>query len=380
MKRVDGLTFLEYLKSRFMILDGATGTALQQHGMMPGICPEKYALDNPQALRDIQRAYVEAGTRALYTFTMGANSLKLRDFGLEADMHRMNVELARLTVDIAGDHAFVGGDLSSTGSFLAPLGDLEFEQVVDIYKVQVLALAEGGVDFIVIETMIDIQETRAAVIAAKEACNLPVVASMTFDAHGRTLTGTTPAAAAITLISAGADAVGLNCSTGPAEMLPLVEAMKQVASVPLLVKPNAGMPRVENGETRFDLTCEDFRNYIRPLCEAGANLIGGCCGTDPEFIRAIAEEIEGLTPAPWQDALPAALTSVSDEVYIGSSFRVIGERINPTGKPKLKDALKSDDFYEVRSHVASTSGRICVERITVFLRPISRIRFRISII
>ena len=167
-------------------------------------------------------------------------------------MHRMNVELARLTVDIAGDHAFVGGDLSSTGSFLAPLGDLEFEQVVDIYKVQVLALAEGGVDFIVIETMIDIQETRAAVIAAKEACNLPVVASMTFDAHGRTLTGTTPAAAAITLISAGADAVGLNCSTGPAEMLPLVEAMKQVASVPLLVKPNAGMPRVENGETRFD--------------------------------------------------------------------------------------------------------------------------------
>lgn len=347
MKKIDGLNFLDYLKNRIMILDGATGTALQQHGMMPGVCPELYALENPQVLRNIQNQYIEAGTRAIYTFTMGANALKLKDFRLNGDMYRINKELAELTVDVAGSRAFVGGDISSTGSFLAPLGDLEFEQVVDIYKEQVRALADGGVDFIVIETMIDIQETRAAVIAAKEVCNLPVVASMTFDAQGRTLTGTTPAAAAITLISAGADVVGLNCSTGPGEMLPLVAAMKAVSSVPLLVKPNAGMPHIENGQTYFDLSCEAFRQYIKPLCEAGANLIGGCCGTDPDYIRAVAEEIEGLSPIPWKDVLSAVLTSVSDEVYIGRQLRVIGERINPTGKPKLKEALKTGDFYEV---------------------------------
>ena len=347
MKRIDGLTFLEYLKTRIMLLDGATGTALQQNGMMPGICPELYALEHPEVLREVQQQYIDAGTRAIYTFTMGANEFKLQDFGAGADMHRINAELARLTAEVAGDRAFVGGDISTTGSFLAPLGDLQFEQVVDIYKRQVRALVEGGVDFIVIETMIDIQETRAAVIAAKEACNLPVVASMTFDEHGRTLTGTTPAAAAITLISAGADVVGLNCSTGPAEMLSLVAAMKQVSSVPLLVKPNAGMPHIENGETHFDLSCSAFRPYIKPLCEAGANLIGGCCGTDPEYVRAIAQEISNLSPVLWKETLPAALTSVSDEVYIGRQFRVIGERINPTGKPKLKEALKTGDFYEV---------------------------------
>jgi Methionine synthase I (cobalamin-dependent), methyltransferase domain len=347
MKTVDGLGFLDYLKKRILILDGATGTALQRHGMLPGVCPELYALQNPNALRDIQKRYMQAGSRALYTFTMGANSHKLKEFDLERDTRRINLELAAMTAGAAGGSAFVGGDISSTGSFIAPLGDLEFELAIDIYKEQVRALAEGGADFIIIETMIDIQEARAAVIAAKEACALPVVASMTFDAQGRTLTGTSPAAAAITLISAGADVIGLNCSTGPAEMVPLVAAMKEVASVPLLVKPNAGMPHIENGNTVFDLSCEAFRQFVRPLCAAGANLIGGCCGTNPEYIRAIAEEIKNLQPVPWKDALPAAVTSVSDEVYIGGSLRVIGERINPTGKPKLKEALKAGDYYEV---------------------------------
>jgi 5-methyltetrahydrofolate--homocysteine methyltransferase len=347
MKRIDGLTFLEYLQNKILLLDGATGTALIRHGMAPGVCPELYALENPQALADIQRAYIEAGSRALYTFTMGANALKLKSLGLEREAHRLNAELAALTAKVAGSRAFVGGDVSATGVFLTPTGDLEFEQAVDIYKEQVRALSEGGADFIVIETMIDIRETRAAVIAAKEACDLPVVASMTFAANGRTLTGTTAAAAAITLISSGADAVGLNCSTGPAEMVPLVAEMKRVASVPVIVKPNAGMPRIENGETRFDLSCEAFRQYIKPLCEAGANLIGGCCGTDPDYIRAIAEEAQGLQPIPWNSALPPALTSVSDEICFGRPFRVIGDRIGSDGDPRLREALESDDYYTV---------------------------------
>lgn len=347
MKKIDGLGFLDFLKHRIMVLDGATGTYLQQNGMGPGLCPELFALEHPNILLDVQRQYIEAGSQAIYTFTVGANPHKLAEFSLRHDVRRINAELAALSVKAAGGSAFVGGDLSSTGSFLAPLGDLEFGQVVDIYREQILALVEGGVDFIVIETMIDIQEARAAVIAAKECCDLPVVASMTFDEHGRTLTGTSPAAAAMTLISAGADVVGLNCSTGPAEMVPLLKAMKSVSSVPVLVKPNAGMPRIVNGQTQFDMSCDQFRVFAKPLCEAGANMIGGCCGTDPVYIKAICEEIAGLSPVAWREEMPAALTSVSDEVYIGKSFAVIGERVNPTGKPKLKEALREGNFYEV---------------------------------
>lgn len=347
MKKIDGLGFLDYLKERLLILDGATGTFLQKNGMGPGVCPELFALENQAVLRDVQRRYIDAGARAVYTCTLGGSAKKLEEFGLQNDAPRINRELAEISAGVAGERAFVGGDVSSTGAFLAPLGDLKFEDAVDIFKEQIRALVQGGVDFIAIETMIDIQEARAAVIAAREACSLPVVASMTFDARGRTLTGTSPAAAAIALICAGADVVGLNCSTGPGEMLPYVLKMKEVATVPLIVKPNAGMPRLVDGRTVFDLGCGEFRKYVKPLCAAGANLIGGCCGTDPDYIRAIVQEAEGLRPRPWRSALPAVVTSMRDEVLIGGDFRVIGERINPTGKPKLRQAVLSGDFDAV---------------------------------
>ncbi len=347
MKKIDGFGFLEHLKENIMILDGSTGVYFQSHGMKPGVSPEMYSLENPEKLRELQRGYINAGSKAVFTCTLGANALKLRDYSLENDVYRVNRELVRITAETVGDAAFIGGDISTTGAFIAPLGDLEFEKAVDIFKEQINALTDGGVDFIVIETMIDVQETRAAVIAAKECCSLPVVASVTFDEGGRTLTGTSPAAAAVTLISAGADVVGLNCSTGPAEMVPFVKSMKEVSSVPLFVKPNAGKPRIVNGETLFDMPCEKFKEYVKPLCEAGANLIGGCCGTDPDYIRAVSKEAGGLKPLPWRGSPLPVLTSVSDEVYIGSEFRVIGERINPTGKPKLKEALKKGDFYTV---------------------------------
>ncbi len=293
MKKVDGLSFLEYIKERLLVLDGSTGTLLQKNGMKPGVCTELFALENKDILLDIQRQYLSAGSRAIYTCTLGANAKKLEDFGLQKETERINTQLARISAELAGNRAFVGGDVSPTGAFLQPLGELAFEDAVDIYKQQIKALEAGGVDFIAIETMIDISEARAAVIAAKEACSLPVVVSMTFDVHGRTLTGTGPEAAAIALISAGADAVGVNCSTGPEQMLPIVKKMKQVSSVPLIVKPNAGMPTVKDGVTVFDLSCEAFRAFIAPLCDAGANLIGGCCGTDPEYVRAIAQETAG---------------------------------------------------------------------------------------
>lgn len=347
MKKVDGKSFLEFLNDRIMVLDGASGTYMQQNGMQPGMCPEMFAIENPQVLKDLQEQYINAGSKAVYTFTMGANSYKLREFSLQDDVYNINKKLAEISCEVAADRAFVGGDISSTGSFLAPLGDLQFEQVVDIYKQQIKALVDGGVDFLVIETMIDIMETRAAVIAAKECCDLPIVASMTFDENARTLTGTSPSAAAMTLISAGADVVGLNCSTGPKEMLACVEEMKKVSSVPILVKPNAGMPKIVDGKTEFDLSCEEFSKYVEPLCKAGANLIGGCCGTNADYIREVSKISSDIKPLAWRDAMPPAVTSLTEQVCIGSQFRVIGERINPTGKPKLVEALKTGDYYEV---------------------------------
>lgn len=346
MKRVNGLTLLEYLKERIMLLDGAMGTYLHQKGMGPGVSPEAFALSNPKLIMDVNRAYIDAGAKAVSACTLGGNAYKLKELKLDGDVYSINRRLTEITAEAAGDDAFVLADIGSTGMFIAPLGELEFEQAVEAYKEQIKAIADGGADFIAIETMIDIQETRAAVIAAKECCDLPVAASMTFS-EGRTLTGTSPAAAAITLIAAGADIVGLNCSTGPEQMLPFVASMKEVSCVPLFVKPNAGMPCIVNGKTHFNMHTKEFSGYIKPLCEAGANLIGGCCGTDPDFICAAAEEIRGLKPMPWLNGLPPAVTSVSDEVYIGREFRVIGERINPTGKPKLKEALKNENYYEV---------------------------------
>ncbi len=346
MKRINGLSFLEYLKVHILLLDGAMGTYLHQNGMGPGVSPEAFALENPDAVADVYKRYIDAGAKAVSACTLGANAYKLKELKIDGDIYSINRRLTKIAAEAAGDSAFVLADIGSTGMFIAPLGELEFEQAVDVYKQQIKAVADGGADFIAVETMIDIQEARAAVIAAKECCGLPVVASMTFT-EGRTLTGTSPAAAAITLISAGADAVGLNCSTGPEQMLPYVRSMKEVSSVPLFVKPNAGMPRIVDGRTRFDMSISDFSGYIRPLCEAGANLIGGCCGTDPNFISAAAAELKGLKPVPWLDSLPPAVTSVSDEVYLGKDFCVIGERINPTGKPKLKEALKNGDYYEV---------------------------------
>lgn len=346
MKKIDGLSFLEYIENRLLILDGATGTFLLQNGLKPGECPELFAAQNPDILRGVQKRYLDAGSRAVYTCTLGCNAIKLKEFGLDNETVSLNRKLAQITAELADGKAFVGGDMSPTGVFLRPLGELDFKEAIEVYKQQAEALVQGGVDFIVIETMIDLQETRAAVIAAKEVCSLPVVASMTFDKHGRTLTGTTAAAAAVALICAGANVVGLNCSTGPAEMLPAIREMKAVSTVPLIVKPNAGMPMIKNGKPHFDLSCEEFRKYIKPLCEAGANLIGGCCGTDPDYIRAIAQETKGLMPVKPKSALPAAITA-SDVLYFDEEFRIIGERINPTGKPKLKEAIKTGNFETV---------------------------------
>jgi 5-methyltetrahydrofolate--homocysteine methyltransferase len=342
--------FRQYWHDTIMILDGAFGTEMQKRGMPAGISPEQWVIEHPEVLLSLQREYVRAGSHVLYTATFGANRLKLEEYGLAGKTLPLNREIARLAREAAGPDTLVAGDISATGSFIHPLGDLAFETAVDIYKEQVLGLLEGGVDFFVIETMIDIQEARAALLAVRESCDLPVCVSMTYGEDMRTLTGTDPVSALITLQSLGADAVGCNCSTGPETMLQIIKALKPYAKVPLLAKPNAGLPKLVDGRTHFDMSPEDFGKFIPPLLAAGVNLIGGCCGTSPAYIREISRSIAGFKPAAPEPRAYTAVTSIRKTVFIGPGFpvAVVGERINPTGKKQLQSELLQGKTTEVR--------------------------------
>jgi len=352
-------TFNALLMGHLLILDGATGTTLQKNGMPSGVSPEKWAIDNPDVLVSLQEAYFKAGSHAVLSFTFGGNRPKLDEYGLGGDTREINRRLAQISRRAAGKEGLVAGDISSTGRFIAPFGDMPFETAVTCYKEQVAGLLEGGVDFFVIETMIDMQETRAAILAVKGTCDLPVCVSMTFNQDGRTLTGTDPVTALITLQAMGADAVGCNCSTGPQDMLEIIRAMKTYAKVPLLAKPNAGLPKLIGEKTVFDMGPEEFGQYGPLLAGAGVSLIGGCCGTDPSYIKELQSNLKGIRPAPIMNPSFSALTSIRKTVEIGPQFpvAVIGERINPTGKKALQDELREGKTTEVRRLAVEQASR-----------------------
>ena len=338
--------FREFLKKGPVFLDGATGTNLQKAGMKMGVCPEQWILDNPDAILDLQRAYVEAGTDILYAPTFTANRIKLAEYGLEDNLAEMNHRLVALSKEAAGGRALVAGDISMTGQQLYPIGGLMFEDLVNIYKEQMKAVAEAGADLFVVETMMSLQECRAALIAAKETCDLPVMVSLTFEENGRTLFGTDAATAVIVLQSLGADVVGINCSTGPDKMVEQVRAMYEVANVPILVKPNAGLPKLVDGQTVYDMEPEVFAEEVRVLAENGAAVFGGCCGTTPEHIRALTEKLRGqeLLEVSAQKRRFLASERGYTEITLDGPFSVVGERINPTGKKKLQESLKNGDL------------------------------------
>lgn len=347
---MDKAQFKEIISKKVVILDGATGTELQKRGMPAGVCPEKWVIENPEVIIGIQKAYIDAGSDIVYTCTFGANRIKLEEFGLGNKTVEINRRLAQLSGEAASSGCLVAGDLSSTGRFIKPLGDMSFEECVNIYKEQVQGLLEGGVDLFVIETMLDIQEARAALLAVKESCDLPVCVSMSFDESKRTLTGTNPVTALITLQSMGADAVGCNCSTGPAQMVEIIKMMKPYARVPLMAKPNAGLPRLVNGITVFDMDAEEFGSYTESFVEAGANLLGGCCGTSPEYIKELHRGSVDLRPQAVDCRPYSAVTSSRKTVFFGADTPVVvvGERINPTGKKTLQAELKEGSTHEVR--------------------------------
>lgn len=337
--------FQKMMCNNYIFLDGATGSNLQKAGMPVGVCPEKWIMDHSDIMIDLQKQYVQAGSNILYAPTFTANRIKLKEYGLYDSMEFMIQKLVSLSKKAAGKDAYVAGDLTMTGQQLEPMGDLSFDELVLIYKEQIQYLVKYGVDLLVVETMMSLQETRAAVIAAKEICDLPIMATLTFEHDGRTLYGTEAATAAIVLDKLGVDAIGANCSTGPAEMAKVLQSMSEVTNKPLIGKPNAGLPQIdENGNTYYDMDAQTFAQEMSFLTNAGATILGGCCGTTPEFIKKIAT-------LPFQERKRKSitkriLTSERKSISFGleDSFLLIGERINPTGKKKLQAALRDGDL------------------------------------
>ena len=347
--------FRELCGRGILRLDGATGTELAKQGLPAGVSPEGWVREHPASIAAVQRAYVAAGTQLVYSCTFGGNRLKLKEFGLEGELRELNRDLAAASRKAVGKRALVFGDLGPTGQFTAPIGAMAFDETVAVYREQAEALLEGGVDGFAIETMMDLQEARAACLAVREvAPDIAVIVTMTFDAEGRTLAGNSPVSALVTMQALGADAFGCNCSTGPAGMAKLIAAMKPYAKVPLVAKPNAGLPQLRDGKTVFSMGPEAFAEEARQLVAAGAGIVGGCCGTTPGHIAALGKRIEGAS-APLVGAevrgvvaSPRAHRVIAPE----APFALIGERLNPTGKKALQAALRAGDFALVEAIAA----------------------------
>lgn len=343
-------------EGRPVYLDGAVGTNMMKAGMPMGVCPEKWLVDNPLPIGELQKAYVDAGSDIVLAPTFAANRIKLQEYSLSDQVDLINRTLAENTRKATGGRCLVAGDMTMTGQQLAPIGELDFEELVDVYKQQAKALIEGGIDLFFIETMMSLQETRAALIAVKEtAAEIPAITSLTFNEDGKTLFGSSPSNAIVVLQSLGADAVGLNCSTGPDKMVPLIEEMRHYATVPIIAKPNAGLPELIDQNTVYRMTPDEFAADMEKLVEAGAAVIGGCCGTTPEHIRAMVDKTRQMRILPPDPVCRRVISSERkvQEIDPDGNFLVIGERINPTGKKKLQEELRAGSLDMVNDFARS---------------------------
>lgn len=342
--------FRKYVENGPIILDGATGTNLMDAGMPIGVCPEDWILGHKEVLLDLQRRYVEAGANIVYAPTFTGNRIKLEEYGLADRLSEINRTLVELSREAVSGKALVAGDMTMTGQQLFPLGELMFEELVEVYKEQAKVLSDAGADLIVVETMMSLQECRAAVFAIKEVCDLPIMVSLTYNEDGRTLFGTPPETAVVVLQSLGVDAIGINCSTGPMEMVEPVKKMAEYATVPILAKPNAGLPELEGKKTIYRMTPEEFAEAGAALVSAGAAIVGGCCGTRPDHIRALSDRVKGMplhTPLKSHRRVLASERQ-NVEIELDGNFIVVGERINPTGKKKLQEQLREGKLDLVR--------------------------------
>ena len=333
------------------IFEGAMGTSLQAMGIADQPCPEYASVKYPDEVMNIHKAYVDVGADILECNTFGANPLKLAQFGLADDTEKINIAGVTAALRAAKKGVEIAGNIGPSGRLIAPLGDLNFDEACESYARQIKALASAGVDYILFETIIDLQEMRAGVLAAKSICNLPIICQLTYDAMGRTVTGTDPSTAAAILEPLGASIIGMNCSLGPEQLLPLVRELALSTTLPISVQPNAGLPFIKDGKTCFPLTPKEMGYWAPKLVEAGATILGGCCGTTPAHIKAMKEAVKGMDPIA-RTILPAGvrLASRSKSVWLGKGHPtvLIGERINPSGRKAMAAEIKTGNLTAVK--------------------------------
>ena len=280
------------LTENILLLDGATGSNLMASGMPRGICTETWVIEHKEIFQELQRAYIAAGSQVIYAPTFGGNRINLAKHGLTDRIEEINRTLVGYSRELAGDGVYVAGDITTSGSFITADGDYTYDDAFKMYQEQVKILADAGIDLIAAETMINIEETLAAVDAANSVCDLPIMCTMTVEADGSIFSGGNAIEAAVSLEAAGADAVGINCSVGPDQLVSVVRSIKENVSIPVIAKPNAGIPTIDDkGNAVYSMNPEDFASYMKILIENGASVVGGCCGTTPAFIRALHDSI-----------------------------------------------------------------------------------------
>ena len=374
------MNILQHLKNNILYLDGGMGTLLQARGLTAGEYPERWNLSNPAAIIDIQKAYFDAGSNVVNTNTFGANCLKFGADELDAIIGAAIANARRAAEESTGAQPkWVALDIGPTGRILAPYGDLDFEAAVSIFAETVRLGVKHGADLIFIETMSDSYETKAALLAAKENSNLPVFVSCAFGEDGKLMTGADPLAMIAMLEGMGADAIGINCSFGPRKLMSVIEEYLKYASIPVIFKPNAGLPRVEEGRTVYDLSPEDFAADMADAVSLGVRAVGGCCGTTSDYIASLVQKTKSIKPQPIAQKNITCVSSYTHAVIFDKEPILIGERINPTGKKKFKEALKSGDMdYILQEGLAQAEAGVHILDVNVGLPEIDEIEMLTS--
>ena len=339
------MNITELLKKRRLYFDGGTGTELIKRGLLPGECSESVNFTHPEWIVDLHRSYIEAGANIIKTNTFGVNCLKYENY---TEYIKRAVALAKEAV-ADRDDVYIALDIGPLGKMLAPFGDLEFDDATEIFAKNVRAAHVLGVDLILIETMNDSYETKAALLAAKENSDLPVFVTNVYDGSGKTVTGSSPEVMAAMVEGLGADAIGANCSFGPRDMMDVARRLCEATDLPIIINPNAGLPIIRDGETVFDETPESFSSVMVEMAKMGVDILGGCCGTTPNHIKATIEKTKDISPARRNVEKRGKIASAYNCFLLGDKPILVGERINPTGKPKLKEALRSGNNSQILS-------------------------------
>lgn len=373
------MEFIKYIDENIAIFDGAMGTMIQKKGLKLGEVPETLNIAERDTIIEIHKEYIEAGAKVITANTFGANELKLEKTGYSVEkIIDAGIKLAREAA--CGKDVFVALDMGPVGELVEPMGTLSFDKAYEIYKRQVVQGVKSGADLILIETMTDLYELKAAVLAVKENSPLPVIATMSFEKDHRTFTGCLPSSMAITLDGLGVDGLGINCSLGPNEIYPIVEELVKWTDVPILVQANAGLPIVRNNEACYDVSADQFAEYAMKFVQLGVRMVGGCCGTNPEYIKKIKNNLSNIKPVILEKKNFSALCSPNNTVLI-EGVKVIGERINPTGKKLFKEALKNNDIdYILKQGISQVEAGAHILDVNVGLPEINEPEMMVNVI